>query len=267
MGRVIWDGGPKWIGVVDSGVGGLSVWAELRRQLPHESLLYFADTASCPYGGRGRGQLITLSIQAIERLIQSAGGVDRIKAVVVACNTMTAAAIDTLRERWGAIPFVGMEPAVKPAAEHSESGVVGILATQATLQGELYRATKARYAAEVRVVEVAGTGLVECVEQGLIDSAACGALLEKYIDPIVAQGADTLVLGCTHYPFLIPAIRARYGDRLRLENPAPAVARRTLRVLQDRGSLAGKEATACLRFESSGGADDLRRLEQLASGL
>lgn len=258
---------PQWIGVVDSGVGGLSVWTELRRQLPHESLIYFADTASCPYGGRGRGQLIALSVAAIERLIEEAGGADNLKAVVVACNTMTAAAIDTLRARWRDLPFVGMEPAVKPAAEHSQSGVVGILATEATLKGELYRTTKERYAADVEVIEVAGTGLVECVEDGTIQSEECQALLRQYIDPIVARGADTLVLGCTHYPFLSRAIYALYGEQLRLENPAPAVARHTRRVLQQRGALAAAACPVRLRFASSGGADDLKRLERLAQEL
>lgn len=256
----------QYIGVVDSGVGGLSVLVELRRLLPSESFYYFADTASCPYGGRGRGQLIALSVSAVERLVELAGGVERLKAVVVACNTMTAAAIDTLRVRWPELPFVGMEPAVKPAAERSASGVVGILATEATLKGDLYRTTKERYAKGVEVIEVAGKGLVECVEQGRIDSEECRALLQKYIDPIVARGGDTLVLGCTHYPFLSGAIRSLYGDGLRLENPAPAVARHTRRLLEERGVLAPAGSSPELRFATSGGADDLAHLMALVEG-
>ena len=256
----------QWIGVIDSGVGGLSVWAELRRQLPHESLLYFADTASCPYGGRGREQLIALTVAAVERL-RAEAGTEGLKAVVVACNTMTAAAIDTLRSRWPELPFVGMEPAVKPAAVHSASGVVGILATEATLKGSLYRTTKERYATEVEVIEAAGGGLVECVEEERTQSEACRALLRRYIDPMVERGADTLVLGCTHYPFLAEAIRSIYGERLKLENPAPAVARHTRHLLKEYGRLASHDEQPRLRFSTSGGAEELMRLERLAESV
>lgn len=247
------------IGVVDSGVGGLSVWGELRLGLPHESLLYFADTASCPYGGRGREQIIELSRRAVSRLMDRG-----VKLIVVACNTMTAAAIDTLRSENPTIPFVGMEPAVKPAANHSKTGVVGILATRATLNGELYKSTKRSYAAMVKILEVAGDGLVEMVEQDRVNSPQCEELLRRYIDPMVACRADTLVLGCTHYPFLIRAIQRIYGERLMLENPAPAVARRVRDVLLERGQLEAHFHEAQYTFETSGTAHDMDMLRRMA---
>ncbi|MEG0601510.1 MAG: glutamate racemase [Mucinivorans sp.] len=252
----------SWVGVVDSGVGGLSVWKELRQAMPHESLLYYADTASCPYGGRGREQIIELSRRAVDVLLANGA-----KIVVVACNTMTAAAITILRAENPTIPFVGMEPAVKQGVRNSRSGVVGILATRATLRGELYLNTKSQYAASVEVIEVAGVGLVEMVEQNQVNSPQCEALLRKYIDPMVERGADTLVLGCTHYPFLTPAIERIYGKTLRLENPAPAVAKRTKNILQEKGLLASEKAVAQYKFLTSGSADDLVRLENSAHAL
>lgn len=252
----------SWIGVVDSGVGGLSVWSELRRVMPHESILYYADTASCPYGGRGREQIIELARRAVGVLLAQG-----VKIVVVACNTMTAAAIETLRAENPTIPFVGMEPAVKQAVRHSTSGVVGILATEATLHGDLYRNTKSQYASQVQVIEVAGRGLVEIVERGEVSSPASEALLRLYIDPMVALGADTLVLGCTHYPFLVPTIERIYGGRLRLENPAPAVARRVKNILIERDLLASDQQVAQYHFATSGVARDLAMLENMASSL
>lgn len=252
----------SWIGVVDSGVGGLSVWRELRREMPLESMLYYADTASCPYGGRGREQIIELTRSAVAQLMAYDP-----KIIVVACNTMTAAAISALRAENPDTIFVGMEPAVKPAAGHSRSGVVGILATEATLRGDLYRNTKEQYASRVEVIEVAGTGLVEMVERGEQDSAQCEALLREYIDPMVARGADTLVLGCTHFPFLRGAIRRIYGDELMLEDPAGAVARRVSDLLAREGLAADLGSVAEYRFLSSAGQEDAHRVAQFAASI
>lgn len=251
-----------WIGVLDSGIGGLSVWAELRGLMPGESLLYYADTASCPYGGRGRAQIVELSRVAVNQLIDSG-----VKLVVVACNTMTAAAIDILRVENPDIPFVGMEPAVKPAAIHSQTGVVGILATQATLNGDLYLNTKSRFASSTKVIEVAGVGLVEMVERDMMDSVQCEQLLRMYIDPMVGQGVDTLVLGCTHFPFLEPTIRRLYGRSLMLENPAPAVARRVYEILKGCEGFAPEGHVAQYRFMTSGTYSDLKHIESVAAGL
>lgn len=251
-----------WIGVLDSGIGGLSVWVELRKLMPDESLLYYADTASCPYGGRGRAQIVELSRVAVGRLLS--GGV---KIIVVACNTMTAAAIEILRAENPDIPFVGMEPAVKPAAIHSRSGVVGILATEATLNGDLYINTRSRFAGSTKIIEVAGVGLVEMVERDLTGSLECEQLLRKYIDPMVEQEVDTLVLGCTHFPFLEPTIRRLYGESLMLENPAPAVARRVYEILKGREELAPKGHFAQYSFMTSGDDADLKHIESVAASL
>lgn len=230
--------------------------------MSHESLLYYADTASCPYGGRGREQIIELTLRAVEHLIAR-----DVKIVVVACNTMTAAAISTLRNTYPHIPIVGMEPAVKPAAGHSQTGVVGILATEATLRGDLYLNTKAHYAKNVEIIEIAGTGLVEMVERDMVDSEQCEALLRGYIDPMVARQVDTLVLGCTHFPFLAPAIKRLYQDRLMLENPAGAVARRVRSILAQSGEVASVDHRARYEFLTSGTRQDLENLERFAARL
>ena len=214
------------IGIFDSGLGGLSVWREAVKLLPNHSIEYVSDNAWCPYGPRPAEEVIVRT-KAISRfLLQQGCGI-----IVVACNTATAAAIDALRQTFS-IPFVGMEPAVKPAVLHSKSGVVGVLATRGTFQGRLYQETSQRFAADVRVMEQVGDGLVELIEQGLIDSPQMQKLLRTYIEPMMEANADHLVLGCTHYPFLIPAIRQIVGDRMAIVDPAPAVARQLCAVLE-----------------------------------
>ncbi len=240
------------IAVIDSGVGGLSVLRELRPMLPLNSILYYADSASCPYGGRTMQEIVELT-QGVVRFVVERGA----KVVVVACNTMTAAAIGVMRTRWQGVDFVGMEPAIKPAAQVTKSGVVGVLATTATLSGGLYNSTKIKYASEIEVVEVAGVGLVEFVEQGQQDSPECEVLLEGYIDEMLTQGCDTVVLGCTHYPFLEGAIRRillRKGQEMAIVNPAPAVAHQALRVIEKRGLVERDMAKqGAVHYFSSGG--------------
>jgi glutamate racemase len=228
---------PRFIGVFDSGVGGLSVWREIARQLPHERTLYLADQAHVPYGSRQLAEVRELSA-GITRFLLDHGA----KIVVIACNTASAAALHHLRRIFPTVPFVGMEPAVKPAVERTHNGVVGVIATQATFQGELFASLVARYAAGVRVLTQACPGLVEAVEAGRLDTPETEARLRQVLTPLIEGGVDQLVLGCTHYPFLRPAIERVVGTNVAVIDPAPAIARQTGRVLARRGLEAGPAA-------------------------
>lgn len=215
------------IGVFDSGVGGLSVLREIRRQFPGENLLYIADQIHVPYGTRSREEVLKFS-DGIVRFLLGEGA----KLVVVACNTASAAALAHLRKTYPSLPFVGMEPAVKPAAEETSSGVVGILATPATFQGELYASAVERFARGVKVLQDTCPGLVAQIEAGKLDHPETREILEKALKPMLAQGVDEVVMGCTHYPFVIPVIEQIVGSGVRVIDPAPAVARQTGRLLQ-----------------------------------
>lgn len=250
------------LAVIDSGVGGVSVLTELRQILPHNSMLYYADSAHCPYGLRSADQVIELTQRVVECVVDRG-----VRVVVVACNTMTTSAIGALRARWGEIKFVGMEPAIKPAAINSSTGVVGVLATKATLNGDLYLHSRDQYAANVKVVEVAGVGLVEYVERGLQDSVECESLLRFYVEQIIEQGADCIVLGCTHYPFLEPAMRRIIGGRdVTIINPAGAVARRTFEVMTQLGLVSG-HGVGQLEYMTSGSDEDLGRLSSFLDSV
>ncbi len=217
------------IAVFDSGVGGLSVWREIVARLPREHTLYFADTVHCPYGPRRHAEIRALS-RAVVRFLLSRGA----KLVVVACNTISAASLHDLRAEFP-VPIVGMEPAVKPAAEHTGSRKVGVIATEATIQGELFARLVERFAADVTVFTRVCPGLVERVEAGRTDDAQTEAMLRGYLRPMLEAGIDSLVLGCTHYPFLRPAIERVVGPAVELVDPGPAVARQTERVLLSEG--------------------------------
>ena len=225
------------IGVFDSGVGGLSVWREIARQLSHENTLYLADQARVPYGSRQLAEVRELSA-GITRFLLGCGA----KTIVIACNTASAAALHHLRRTFPDVPFVGMEPAVKPAVEQTHNGVVGVIATQATFQGELFASLVERYAGDVRVLTQVCPGFVEAVEAGALDTPETESLVREYLSPLIKAGVDQLVLGCTHYPFLRPVIERVVGAELAVIDPAPAVARQTARLLAqlrleaDRGS-------------------------------
>jgi glutamate racemase len=214
------------IGVFDSGVGGLTVWREIVRQLPHEDTLYLADQAHVPYGPRPLAQVREFA-EGIARFLLDQGA----RVIVVACNTASAAALHDLRRTFPDIPFVGMEPAVKPAAERTHNGIVGVIATQATFQGQLFASLVERYADHVRVLTQACPGLVEAVEAGRLEPPDTEALLRQYLAPLLEAGVDQLVLGCTHYPFLRPTIERLVGAGVAVIDPAPAVARQVERVL------------------------------------
>ena len=215
---------PIKIGVFDSGLGGLSVLKELVAALPSAQFIYVSDAGHCPYGGK-RASEITDRAEAITDFLLAQGA----KLVVVACNTATIAAIESLRASY-AVSFVGMEPAVKPAAALTKSGVVGVLATGAALAGEKLHKLIERHAAGVRVLTQPCPGLVERVEAGLVDSPETRALVRRYTEPLLAEGADVLVLGCTHYPFLRAVIQQEVGPEVALLDTGAAVARRTATV-------------------------------------
>jgi glutamate racemase len=214
------------IGVFDSGVGGLSVWREIVRQLPREDVLYLADQAHVPYGSRSLEEVRGFS-ESVTRFLLEQGA----KVIVVACNAASAASLHHLRKLFPRTPIVGMEPALKPAVERTKTGVVGVLATRATFQGELFASLMERYSHDVRVVTQVGEGLVEVVEAGAWNLRETEYLLMECLQPLVAAGADQLVLGCTHYPFLRPVIKRIVGNKLAVIDPAPAVARQVARVL------------------------------------
>lgn len=234
------------VGVFDSGVGGLSVLGEIRARLPAESLLYVADSGHVPYGEKSP-EYIRARCRQIADFLLGEGA----KALVVACNTATVAAVAELRERHPELPIVGMEPAVKPAAAATRSGVVGVLATTGTLKSARFAALLDRFAHDVRVVTQPCPGLVECVEQGELQAPQTRALLAAYVQPLLAAGCDTLILGCTHYPFLRPLLRELVPAGVELIDTGAAVARQLERLLGERGLLASGPAQPA-RFWSSG---------------
>jgi glutamate racemase len=218
------------IGIFDSGVGGLSVLRTIRQQLPHENVIFLADQGHVPYGPRPIDQVRDFC-EAIVRFLLS----QEVKLVVVACNTASAAALYYLRATFPQLPFVGMEPAVKPAAEQTQSGVVGVLATPATFQGELYASVVDRFANGVTVLQDTCPGLVNQIEKGELDTPKTRVILENALLSMLEQGIDRVVLGCTHYPFVIPLIQEIAGTKVEVIDPAPAVARQTAKLLEARG--------------------------------
>lgn len=251
------------IGVYDSGMGGLTVWRELRRALPHESLLFLGDGKNCPYGDRPREEICRLADDAVGRL----AGLG-CKLIVVACNTATAAAIDFLRGKYASIPIVGMEPAVKPACLHTRSGVVGVLATERSLDGELFRRTAARYGRDVEIVTLPGRGFVELVESDLEDSPEADACVRPLVEEMIGRGADQIVLGCTHYPFLRRTIeRIVAGHGAEIVDPSPAVARRVVQLLDEGGLRADPEAVPVLEYITFADEDYRLKLKRKAEAV
>ncbi|KUZ81293.1 glutamate racemase [Burkholderia ubonensis] len=250
------------VGVFDSGLGGLSVLRAVRAQLPDESFVYVADSRNAPYGPRDEA-FITERTLAIGEWLARQGA----KALVVACNTATAQSIAAIRERLS-IPLVGVEPGIKPAAALSASGIAGVLATQSTLASARFQALLDRYGAGRRFICQPGHGLVEAVERGDTNSPALRALLDGYLQPMLDAGADTLVLGCTHYPFFTETIRDLVGDRLTIVDTSDAIARQLARVLDERGlrAPAGTRA-APPRFCSTSDGRQLRALASTLLGL
>lgn len=222
------------IGIFDSGVGGLSVFREIRKVLPDQSYVYYSDNAHCPYGEKSR-EYITERARFITEFLLSKG----CDIIVVACNTATAAAISTLRNEFP-VRFIGMEPAIKPAAKATKTGVIGVLATAGTLKASKYIDTRAKWAENVKIVEHIGQGFVELVENGAVSGTEVESTVRSSLKPLLEAGADMIVLGCTHYPFLSEVIEKTAaeivpGRNVEIIDPAPAVARHILEVMDEEG--------------------------------
>ena len=249
------------VGLFDSGIGGLTAAYAIIRQLPHEQIVYFGDTAHLPYGPQPAEAIRAYSAGITQFLLQQG-----CKAIVVACNTATAAALNYLRERWPNVPFIGMEPAVKPGARATHSGKVGVLATAGTFKSQRYASLMHRYAKEVELLENPCAGLVERIEAGQLDGPEMEAFLRNILEPMLAGGADTFVLGCTHYPFVQTLIEKIVGPDATVINPAPAVARQLQRVLEEKGLLS-PQLPGPHRFFVSGSNGNFEALASKLLGL
>lgn len=237
----------KAIGIFDSGIGGLSVWRELARMLSHEDTIYFGDQIHIPYGPRTLKQIREFSETITRFLLEH-----DCKLIVVACNTASAAALTHLRATFPHVPFVGMEPAVKPAAQSTRTRVVGVLATPATFQGALFASVVERFASGVQLINQVCPGLVEQIEAGEIDAPETETMLHRFLQPLVDAQADTIVLACTHYPFVAESIQRIVGPAVTVIDPAPAIARQVQRVLEERGLSASRSNVGRHMFYSSG---------------
>jgi len=216
----------KPIGIFDSGIGGTSIWKEVIKLLPNENTIYLADSINAPYGEKSSEEIILLSIKNTEFLISKG-----CKLIIVACNTATTNAIDYLRKTY-TIPFIGIEPAIKPAALLSKTGAIGILATKGTLTSKLFEKTAAEYSKNITTIEQDGEGLVPLIEAGKLNSIELNKLLSNYIKPMLNFNIDHLVLGCTHYPYLIPQIKEILGSTIHIIDSGEAVARQTKAILE-----------------------------------
>ena len=247
------------IGIFDSGIGGLSVALEVRRQLPHEDLLYVADSGHAPYGDRPRGHIEARAMAIVDFFERQSA-----KAVVVACNTATAVAVDAIRARWPAIPIVAIEPAVKPAAATTTSGVVGVLATTQTISSTRFERLAEAFGGRADILAQPCPGLAEQVEAGALAAPETRALVERYVRPLIDRGADTLVLGCTHYPFVRDVIASVAGPGVAILDPAAAVARELRRRLSAGGLLSDVGVAGTMKCWTSGPPE---RMQAILGGL
>jgi len=235
------------IGIFDSGVGGITILQAIRQLLPDEELIFVADQAHVPYGLRPLEQVQAFAEGIVNFLLSL-----HAKAIIVACNTASAAALHYIRDIFPSVPIIGMEPAVKPAAKNTNSGVIGVLATQATFQGALYASLVMKFSKGVTLIQDSCIGLVNQIEAGAVDTAETRRLLEKILNPMLKAKMDTVVLGCTHYPFVSHLIREIVGETVEIIDPTFAVARQTERVLSEQGLLVGSLSDSYpLRFFTS----------------
>lgn len=214
------------IGIFDSGVGGTSIWKEINTLLPFENTIYLSDSKNAPYGSKSKQAIIDLSTKNTEFLLEN-----NCKLIIVACNTATTNSIKVLREKYQ-VPFIGIEPAIKPAALQTKTNIIGVLATKGTLNSELFEKTSSTINQQIVRKEIIGKGLVELIENGKLYSSEMTKLLSSYIIPLLEENADCLVLGCTHYPYLIPQIREIVGSKIQIIDSGEAVARQTKAILQ-----------------------------------
>ena len=240
------------IGVFDSGIGGLSAANAIYSLLPNESIVYFADTARVPYGPRSKSEIKQFSEEITAFLLEQ-----KCKIIVVACNTATAAALNDLRKRWPNIPIIGMEPAVKSAAETTKNNKVGVLATLSTINSERYGLLMNRFAADVNVFENPCIGLVPLIESGQLNGSEIEKLVRSILNPMIDAEIDTLVLGCTHYPFIQPLLREILENKVQIIDPSPAIARQVERLLTKNNLLETRDITPTYSFYASGNYPEL----------
>lgn len=250
------------IGIFDSGIGGLSVTNAVLRLLPQESIIYFGDSVRAPYGKRRRSEIVEFCFQITQYLLDRG-----CKAIVVACNTASAAALDQLRAHWPQVPFIGIEPAIKPAAKMSQSGVLGVMATEATFLTERYLKLEKKYAPNLQVIQDPCQDLVKEIEKVEWESEELKKVLQAILLPLLEQKADTFVLGCTHYPLILPQIKDILGTEQNVINPAPAVARQLMKVLKEASLLNDGTQKVTHIFVSSGDTDLIDKVARQYLGL
>lgn len=232
------------IGLFDSGIGGTSIWREIHQLLPNENTIYLADSKNAPYGVKSKEEIIELSFKNTEFLLEK-----NCKLIVVACNTATTNAIKELRAKYN-VPFIGIEPAIKPAANHSKTNTIGILATKGTLNSELFYEKIQNYS-NVTIIEQIGNGLVQLIENGKIESPEMKSLLKSYLNPMIKQNIDYLVLGCSHYPYLIPEIEKIIPKNIKIIDSGEAVARQTKFILEQKNLLKQSKKSTQLFYSNS----------------
>lgn len=234
----------KPIGIFDSGIGGTSIWAAIHQLLPNEKTIYLADSKNAPYGQKSKAEIVALSKKNTEFLLEM-----NCKLIVVACNTATTNAIQELRAKYN-IPFIGIEPAIKPAATNSKTQTIGILATQGTLNSELFNKTTEKFQ-HTKIIEQVGHGLVQLIESGNIDSPQMMQLLHSYLDPMIEANIDYLVLGCSHYPYLIPQIKKILPADIQIIDSGEAVAKQTQNVLKEKVGFSSNEKSKPVFYTNS----------------
>lgn len=242
------------IGIFDSGVGGTSIWKEIHKLLPHENTIYLADSINAPYGPKGKEVITSLCVKNTKLLLEK-----DCKLIVVACNTATTNAIDYLRATYP-VPFIGIEPAIKPAALQTKTNAVGILATQGTLSSELFSKTSGKFASNIQVIEQDGDGIVDLIESGNLYSDAMKKLLKSYLEPMLKANIDYLVLGCSHYPYLIPLLKTLLPENVKIIDSGEAVARQTKTILEQNQLLNSENTTSEIEFLTNGNPDVLNQL-------
>jgi len=242
------------IGIFDSGVGGTSIWKELHSLLPFENTIYLADSKHAPYGTKGKDRIIELCIKNTEYLLSQ-----NCKLIIVACNTATTNAIKVLREHYN-VPFIGIEPAIKPAALNTKTKAIGILATKGTLSSELFHKTSSTFASDINVIEQNGEGIVQLIENGKLDSEEMKALLKIYLKPMLEAKIDYLVLGCTHYPYLIPTLNNILPKNVKIIDSGEAVAKQTKAILSENNLLNLSQIKSKNIFYSNGNIEILKQL-------
>lgn len=241
------------IGLFDSGIGGTSIWKEVHNLLPNENTVYLADSKNAPYGKKSKQEIIDLCFKNVDFLLEQ-----NCKIIVVACNTATTNAIKEMREKYN-VPFIGIEPAIKPAANKTETQTIGILATKGTLNSELFNRQVENYA-NIRILEQVGYGLVELIESGKIETEEMRNLLKLYLRPMVEAGMDYLVLGCSHYPYLIPEIKKIIPDTIKIIDSGEAVAKQTKAILENNNLINSSSEKGKTTFYTNSDASVLKTI-------